>query len=213
MSTSNLKHYINVRFPQKRNQQPTRCQRYWNVRNQLTIDDGLIVFGCRLLIPVKLRQSALLQLHTAHQGTTRTKLRARQVVYWPGIDNDIDNVTLTCKLCQDSLPSHPPEPMVAKQRPSRSFQEIATDFCSHSGHQFLIVVDCCTDWPEIIYMGKNKTATHLTSILLGVFGRYRVPDIVWSDQRPQFTSIPHILVLRQGLGIQGCYFLPDLPTD
>lgn len=183
-----LKHYIEVGFPQKRNQLPTKCQRYWNVRNQLSIDDGLIVFGCRLLIPVKLRQSALLQLHAAHQGTTRTKLRARQVVYWPGIDNDIDNIILTCKLCQDSLPSHPPEPMVPKQRPSRSFQEIAIDFCSHGGHQFLIVVDCCTDWPEIIFMGKNTTAAHLTSVLLGVFSRYGAPDIIWSDQGPQFTS-------------------------
>ena len=78
--------------------------------------------------------------------------------------------------------------MVVKQCPSRSFQEIATDFCSHGGHQFLIVVDCCTDWPEIIYMGKNTTATRFTGVLLGVFSRYGVPDIVWSDRGPQFTS-------------------------
>lgn len=57
-----LKHYIEVGFSQKRNQLPTKCQRYWNVQNQLhvTIDDGLIVFRCCLLIPVKLRQLALL---------------------------------------------------------------------------------------------------------------------------------------------------------
>ncbi len=183
-----LKHYIEVGFPQKRKQLPTKCQRYWNVRNQLTIDDGLIVFGCRLLIPAKLQQSALRQLHAAHQGTVQTKSRARQVVYWPGMDNDIDNITLTCKLCQDYLPSHPPEPMVEKKRPSRSFQEIAADFCSHGGHQFLIVVDCCTDWPEIIHMGKDTTANRLNSVLLGVFSRYGVPDIIWSDQGPQFTS-------------------------
>ena len=183
-----LKHYIEVGFPHKRNQLPAGCQRYWNVRDQLTIDDGLIVFGCRLLIPVKLRQSALRQLHAAHQGIIRTKLRARQVIYWPGIDNEIDNVILACKLCQDSLPSHPPEPMVSKQRPSRLFQEIAIDFCSHGGHQFLIVVDCCTDWPEVIYMGKNTTAARLTSALLGVFSRYGAPDIIWSDQGPQFMS-------------------------
>lgn len=183
-----LKHYIEVGFPQKRSQLPVKCRRYWNVRNQLTIDNDLIVFGCRLLIPVKLRRSILLQLHAAHQGTVRTKLRARQVVYWPGIDNDIDNVILTCKQCQDSLPSHPPEPMMSKQRPSRSFQEIAIDFCSYGGQQFLIIVDCRSDWPEIVHMGKNTTTSRLTSALLGVFSRYGAPDIIWSDQGPQFTS-------------------------
>ena len=140
-----LKHYIEAGFPQKRSQLPEKCRRYWNVRNQLTIDDGLIVFGCRLLILAKLRRPTLLQLHAAHQGSVCTKLRARQVIYWPGIDNNIDNIILTCKQCQDSLPSHPPEPMVSKQRPSQPFQEIAIDFCSYGRRQFLIVVDCCTD--------------------------------------------------------------------
>ncbi len=42
-----LKHYIQKGFPSYRSQLPDLCRRYWNVRSQLTIDDGLIVFGCR----------------------------------------------------------------------------------------------------------------------------------------------------------------------
>ena len=37
-------------------------------------------------------------------------------------------------------------------------------------------------------MGKNTTAAHLTSVLLGVFSHYGAPDIISSDQGPQFTS-------------------------
>ena len=91
-----FKHCIEVGFPQKCDQQPTNYQKYWNVQNQLTIDDGLILNGCCLLIPVKLRQSALHQLHEAYHGTVRTKSWARLVVYWPGMDKDIDNITLAC---------------------------------------------------------------------------------------------------------------------
>ena len=203
-----LKHYIEVGFPQKRDQMPTKCQGYWNVRNQLTVDDGLIIFGCRLLIPVKLRQSALHQLHDAHQGTVRTKSRARLIVYWPGMDKDIDNITLACKSCQDVLPSHPPEPMVEKQRPSRPFQELAADFCSYGGHQFLITVDCCTDWPEIVHMGKDTTATRLNHALLGVFSRYGVPDVIWSDQGPQFTSHTFQYLAKEW----GIKHVPSSPT-
>ena len=117
------------------------------------------------------------QLHAAHEGTVRTKLWAKQIVYWPGIDNDIDNIILTCKPSQDSITSHLLEPMVSKQRPSCSFQQITIDFCSCDGPHFLIVVDCCNDWPEIIYMGKNTIASHLTSAFLGIFSRYGAPDV------------------------------------
>ena len=49
-----LQHLILHGFPPHRNQLPDACKRYWNTRDSLTIDDGLIVFGCRLLIPTKL---------------------------------------------------------------------------------------------------------------------------------------------------------------
>ena len=136
-------------------QLPTDCRRYWNVRHNLSIDDNLILLGCRLLIPTEMRRDVLLQLHESHQGMIRTKERARLVVYWPGLDNDIDNIILSCKTCQDMLPSNHREPITCKPRPSRPFQAIAVDFCSYAGREYLITVDCYTDWPDIVPMGTN----------------------------------------------------------
>ena len=147
-----LHHTITRGFPDHRNQLPEACRRYWNIREHLTIDDGFIVYGCRLLIPASMRQKVLVNLHKSHQGAVRTKERARLSLYWPGIDNDIDNVVLSCKKCQDRLPSNCKEPILSKPKPSRPFQEIAVDFGSYGGQQFLIMVDCLTDWPDIIPM-------------------------------------------------------------
>lgn len=61
-----LKHYIHEGFPAQRSELPDQCRRYWNVRSQLSIEDGLIVFGCRLLIPSTMRRPLLVQLHSAH---------------------------------------------------------------------------------------------------------------------------------------------------
>lgn len=144
--------------------------------------------GCRLVIPLQLRPKILSQLHDAHQGSTRTKQRARLTVYWPGIDNDIDNRVYACKRCQDQLPSQQKEPIVTKPRPQRPFQEIAADFCYHAGRFYLIVVDCYTDWPTIIPMGTDITASHLNAGLRELFSRTAIPDIFWSDRGPQFTS-------------------------
>ena len=113
-----------------------------------------------------MRRQILAQLHESHQGTVRTKQRARLSVYWPGIDNDIDNVILACQTCQDSLPSNVKEPLIQKSRPDRPFQEIAIDFCSYASRDYLIIVDCCTDWPAIISMDRGTADHSPTSILL-----------------------------------------------
>ena len=135
-----------------------------------------------------MRREVLEQLHDSHQGMVRTKDRARLTVYWPGMDNDIDNLILSCKLCQDSLPSHQKEPTAFKTTPNRPFQEIAADFCSHAGQQYLIMVDYFSDWPEIIPMKTSTTTTKLVLSLKSSFCRTGVPDKVWTDQGPQFTS-------------------------
>ena len=48
-------------------------------------------------MPSQMRAKVLSQLHEAHQGSTRTKQRAHMTVYWPGMDNDIDNMVYVCK--------------------------------------------------------------------------------------------------------------------
>ena len=108
--------------------------------------------------------------------------------YWPGIDNDIDNIVLSCKKCQDMLPANTKEPLISKPKPTRPFQEVAADFCCYGGQNYLILVDCFTDWPDIIPMGHNTTTTHLIKALRQSFCRTAIPDVLWSDEGPQFTS-------------------------
>ena len=50
------------------------------------------------------------------------------------------------------------------------------------------MVDCFTDWPDIVYMGSNTTTPRLIAALKAFFCRSGAPDIVWSDQGPQLTS-------------------------
>jgi len=109
-------------------------------------------------------------------------------LYWPGIDNDINNVIHSCKRCQDSLPSNCKETMVSKPKPSQPFQQIAADFCSYGRYQFLIIVDCSTDWPEIVTMQSNTSTQYLVQALMDSFCHTAIPDVVWSDGGPQFTS-------------------------
>ena len=170
-----LKHYIVHGFPKHRRQLPTDCRRYWNVRHNLSIKVNLILLGCRLLIPTEMRRDILSQLHESHQGMIHTKERARLVVYWPGFDNEIDNIIYPARPAKTrTLPSNHRELITCKRRPSRPFQAITAD--------------CYTDWPDIVPVGTNTTTAQLVSALKASFCRTSVPDGMWTDQGPQFTS-------------------------
>ena len=176
-----MKQYVINGFPNQHKQLPDSCRPYWSIRTHLSVEDNLIVYGCRLLVSAKMRRAVLEQLHDSHQGLVRTKERAQLIVYWPNMSHDIKNVISSCKMCQDRLPSHPKEHIIMKPQPTRPFQEIAADFCTYAGNEYLTVVDCLSDWPEIVPMYHNTRASRLTSALRAIFCRTGVPDTVWSD--------------------------------
>ena len=184
------------------------CQT-WGVCTHLSVDDGPVVYGCQLAIPHRMRRQVLTQLHESQQGLVRTKQRAGLTVYWPGMDSDIDDVILACTLCQRHLSSHSPEPIISKPHPCRPFQEIAVDFCTYAGRDFLIVVDCFTDWPDVVYMGTNTTTPRVVTALKQAFvglvhpmlcGRIRVPNLPQNYSRTLLEISPH-------------HVLPHIPTE
>ena len=113
---------------------------------------------------------------------------ARLTLYWPSIDQDIRDMIDNCQHCQDRLPSNPQEPIQSKPRPTRPFQHVAADFAQHGGCQFLITVDCFTDWPDVFVMGDDTSARALIEKARTLFCRSAAPDVFWSDQGPQFMA-------------------------
>ena len=55
----------------------------YNVREEMTVEDGLILKATRIVIPPSMRESTLHQLHEGHLGFTKCYNRAKQTVYWP----------------------------------------------------------------------------------------------------------------------------------
>ena len=50
---------------------------YWSCRDELAIEDGLIMKGDRLVIPLSLQAEVLTKLHEARQDIEKTRLLAR----------------------------------------------------------------------------------------------------------------------------------------
>ena len=84
---------------------------YWKLRDNLYSEDDLVLYGARVVVTAALHCRVLVRLHDSHRGAEATKRRARQVVYWPGIDSDIVNVVYACEPCQILQPSQQQEPL------------------------------------------------------------------------------------------------------
>ena len=65
---------------------------YFRYDDALYLSDGAILYKDRVVIPVSLRYRVLNKFHSAHQGVTSMHIRAQQIVFWPGITQDIEAI-------------------------------------------------------------------------------------------------------------------------
>ncbi|KAK3880187.1 hypothetical protein Pcinc_015318 [Petrolisthes cinctipes] len=184
-----LKDIIINGFPEHRHELDHRLRAYWPVCSLLAADDDFIVYGPRLLIPLSLRRETLERLHDGHQGMERTKRRARQTIYLPGIDRDIENIVSGCSRCRPLLPSHPNEPLWQdSNRPERVFESVSADYFHVAGQTYLVYIDRLSGWPHVTACPRHASADHLIRVLRSVFADTGVPVILRTDGGPQFTS-------------------------
>ena len=54
-------------------------------RDELSLDDGCILWGSRVIVPRQGRETVLEELHQGHPGIARMKALARSFVWWPGM--------------------------------------------------------------------------------------------------------------------------------
>ena len=72
-----LKHYIHMGWPVDHRMLPQELHIFWNYREDLSMENGLITKGARLLIPSTLRRKVLEQIHDGHLGIEKCMLKAR----------------------------------------------------------------------------------------------------------------------------------------
>ena len=94
-----LSHYINTGFPCEKKNLPTDLQEFWNHREALSIESGLITCGNRIIVPKEMRAEMLQYIHEGHQGKERCLLQARNTVFWPKITYDIQELIERCIIC------------------------------------------------------------------------------------------------------------------
>ncbi|XP_068219192.1 uncharacterized protein [Palaemon carinicauda] len=153
-------------WPVSRNLVDSSIKPYFSVRDRLGIVDELVVYSyddghIRLAIPVSLRDQVVSNLHSGHQSSDSMIRRARQAVYWPGMEGQLKLKRMQCRTCDVIAPSQQREPLLPTPPPEYPFQQTVTDMFQMCGKQYLVYADRLTGWLEIAFFPNGATSAKL----------------------------------------------------
>ena len=183
----------NSSFAENRTDETPLLKEFHSVKDRLTVADGVVMYAfeenCpRILIPKSLRQRIVDNLHSANQGSTSMLARARQMVYWPGMDRDITGHCERCLQCRTNAPSKQKEPLMTTDAPDYPFQKVVSDMFELDGYLYLVYVDRLTAFPELAFFPNNSSSASIMNVLREFFTRWGVPEEISLDGAPNYTS-------------------------
>lgn len=139
-----LKELVNMvmsGWPTNRADCPSYLLPFWNFRDEIGVQDDILLKSNKIIIPASLQRGILEELHASHQGVEKTRLRARSVLYWVGMNKDIEDIVLNCHTCQKYQASIPAESIHQHEIPTYPWQYVSTDLFSMAGREYLLVAD------------------------------------------------------------------------
>ena len=111
---------------------------YYERRNELTVHQGCILWGMRVVIPNKLQERVLEELHDGHQGVVKMNALARSYVWWPNISGQLEKLAKACSGCQHN-----------QKMPTRAYQittaSVGVGHCTMATHTHRL----CRPIPEL----------------------------------------------------------------
>ncbi|XP_013163468.1 PREDICTED: uncharacterized protein K02A2.6-like [Papilio xuthus] len=156
-------------------------------RSDLYIDHGCILYKYRLVIPQILQKRVLLEIHDGHLGIVKMKSIARNYVYWPALDKDIELIGNKCEACRSVRDAPPRATLHPWEFPAAPWQRLHADFAQLHGKYYIIVVDAHSKWLEAEEI-RSTSAYHTIKFLRSLFARFGLPDKLVTDNGPPFQS-------------------------
>lgn len=178
-----VKTFCQTEWPKTRKQVQGEVRHYYKLREDIYLSNNLLFLGDRVIVPKSLRQGMLNLIHESHFGIVKTKLRARQVLYWPHMSQEVEDLVRNCSVCQKFQKINQKEPMINYQIPARPWQYLHADFLEYDSRNYIAIVDSYSNWIEVAQT-PYKTIDEVIKFLKNIFARFGVPDIFYADNVP-----------------------------
>ena len=132
---------------------------YFTGKDELSVQDGCLLWGNRVVVPPKERARVAEELHETHPGICRMKALARSYVWWPKMDADLEQTVRQCSPYQENRKSPPEAPLHPWEWPYKPWVPLHLDYVGpFLGKMFLIVMDAHSKWMEAFPMDTSTSS-------------------------------------------------------
>ena len=83
----------------------------------------------------------LKKIHQGHLGIEKCRRRAREVLYWPGLNQAISEIVKSCATCQEYRPKQASKPLHPHPVTSNRWEKIGVDLCQFEQDHYLVMCD------------------------------------------------------------------------
>ena len=149
--------------------------------------DGLIMKGNQIVVPQLLRNEMKKLLHNGHLGVVKMKGQARETIFWPGLNRDINNITNCCEQCLQYQNKQQSERVIPHEIPLVPWTKVGTDIFCLKSKSYLIVVDYTSNFFDISQLPDKLSSTVVTHTKR-IFSKFGIPKVVISDNGPEFKG-------------------------
>ncbi|KAJ8395956.1 hypothetical protein AAFF_G00026640 [Aldrovandia affinis] len=182
-----LKNTVLVGWPDVKEEAPLVAREYWPFRDEISVQNGVLFRGQKVIIPKSLRPEMLTRIHSSHIGGEACYRHAQETLYWPNMQMEIKYFVSTCSTCNVYAHNQQKETMLPHDLPTRPWQILSMDMFAHRQKDYLLIVEHYSDFWEIELL-PDMSAETVIKRCKAQFARYDQPERVIPDNGPQFTS-------------------------
>ena len=179
-------------WPQMIQDLPPELIPFWTFHEVITIADGLLLKGDRIIVPERARKEILEQIHCGHLGIQKCLQQAKATVYWPGLYDELKTLISSCTVCLKYSPANRKDSKsigasLGHEVPTTPWTKLASDIFTFDNKNYLLIIDYMSCFP-VIHMLQSMTATHVTEHMKAIFSEYGVPKSIVTDNGPCYSS-------------------------
>ena len=146
-------------------------------QNELSTDGDCLLWGGRVVVPPKLRNRVLQELHAGHLRSGKMRQLARRYVWWPGLDTEL-SLARDCGSCVEKRAAPPKASLHPWEYTQGPWERVHIDFAGpFQDRMFLVAHDSYSKWIEVIPM-RVVSAERTVDELRSLFARLGLPKQV-----------------------------------
>ena len=175
-------------------------QLFSHIRQDLTVNTeyGIVLRDSRIVMPTTLHLRAIRLAHEGHQGLIKTKQLLREKVWFPLIDQLVQDFIDKCLACQATGPPTNCPPLEISDLPPCPWDTVHIDFCVPfpTGELLLVVIDTYSRFPEVDILTSTSASATIPR-LHHIFATHGIPRVIRSDNGPPFHSADFTTFLQE----------------